>query len=197
MNEVNMQKRLKTKKDYDDALEAINCELKQHTKAAEDLECKRVELQKKKRAKFDPEYRAEQERQRKINAERKRFIADASKKFVGKWVFIDDGTYIHISGIDAPTKSDGAYMGEGYLVFPTHYDIKVETGDGMVNISNGSSNGSSKNNVVYLTLYAEDVLKVTKKDVLEDLESNLSGILSTYKALCKRIKWKPSVKTLS
>lgn len=186
-----MQKRMKTEKEYDAALEAIDCEIVEHTKAAEELEAKRRALQNKKRAKFDPEYRALQERLRKANAERKRFIADAAKKFVGKWLFIDDGTYIHVSGVDAPTKesTSGDFQGEGYLVFPTHYDINVETGDGKVNISTGSS----KNNVVYLTLYAEDVLKVSKKDVMEDLESNLDGILSNYKALCKRMKWKHSL----
>lgn len=186
-----MQKRMKTKKDYDDALAAIDCELDRYTKAAEDLEAKRRALQKKKMAKFDPAYRAEQERLRKANAERKRLIADASKKFVGKWLFIDDGTYIHVSSIDAPTKesSSGEYMGEGYLVFPTHYDIKVEAGDGIAQISNVKS----KDNWVYLTLYADDVLKVSKKDVMEDLEECIGDIVSNYKALCKRIKWKPSL----
>lgn len=186
-----MQKRMKTEKDYDAALEAIDCEIVEYTKAAEELEAKRRALQQKKMAKFDPEYRAVQERIRKANAERKRLIADAAKKFVGKWLFIDDGTYIHVSAVDAPTKesTSGDFQGEGYLVFPTHYDINVEIGDGKVNISTGSS----KNNVVYLTLYAEDVLKVSKKDVMEDLESELGEILSDYKALCKRMKWKPSV----
>lgn len=186
-----MQKRMKTEKDYDAALEAIDCEIVEYTKAAEELEAKRRALQKKKMAKFDPEYRAVQERIRKANAERKRLIADAAKKFVGKWLFIDDGTYIHVSGVDAPTKesTSGDFQGEGYLVFPTHYDISVVAGDGNVTISNGTS----KNHVVYLTLYAEDVLKVPKKDVMEDLESKLDDILSNYKALCKRMKWKPSV----
>lgn len=186
-----MQKPMKNEKDYDAALDAINGEIEQLTKVVAELESKRRAMQNKKMAKFDPGYREEQARRRKANAERKRFIAGAAKKFVGKWLFIDDGTYIHVSGVDAPTKesSSGEFQGEGYLVFPTHYDIKVETGDGMVDISNGSS----KNNVVYLTLYAEDVLKVTKKAVLEDLESNLGGIWSTYKALCRRMKWKPSV----
>lgn len=143
-------------------------------------------------AKFDPEYRAVQERLRKANAERKRFIADAAKKFVGKWVFIDDGTYIHICGVDAPTKESisGEFQGEGYLVFPTHYDISVVAGDGNVTISNGTS---KNHGVAYLTLYAEDVIKVSKKEVMEDLESKLGDILSNYKALCRRMKWKPSV----
>ena len=187
-----MQKRMKTKKDYDDALAAINCEIEQRTKAVADLEAKRRALQKKKMAKFDPTYRAEQERLRKANAERKRLIADAAKKFVGKWVFIDDGTYIHICGVDAPTKesSSGEYQGEGYLVFPTHYDISVVAGDGNVTISNGTP---KNHGVVYLTLYAEDVIKVPKKDVMEDLESKLGDVMSNYKALCKRMKWKPSV----
>jgi len=186
-----MQKRMKTEKDYDAALEAIDCEIVEHTKAAEELEAKRRALQNKKMAKFDPAYRAEQERRRKANAERKRFIVDAAKKFVGKWVFIDDGTYIHICGVDAPTKESisGEFQGEGYIVFPTHYDISVVTGDGRAEISNGTS----KNHVVYLTLYADDVLKVSKKEVMEDLESNLGEILSNYKALCKRMKWKHSL----
>lgn len=186
-----MQKRMKTEKEYDAALEAIDCEIVEYTKAAEKLEAKRRALQQKKMAKFDPEYRAVQERIRKANAERKRLIADAAKKFVGKWLFIDDGTYIHVCGVDAPTKesTSGDFQGEGYLVFPTHYDISVVAGDGNVTISNGTS----KNHVVYLTLYAEDVLKVPKKDVMEDLESKLDDILSNYKALCKRMKWKPSV----
>jgi hypothetical protein len=185
---------MKTEKDYDAALEAIDCEIVEYTKAAEKLEAKRRALQQKKMAKFDPKYRAEQERLRKANAERKRFIEDAAKKFVGKWVFIDDGTYIHICGVDAPTKesSSGDFQGEGYLVFPTHYDISVVAGDGNVTISNGTS----KNHVVYLTLYTDDVIKVSKKDVMEDLESKLGDIMSNYKALCKRMKWKPSVKTL-
>lgn len=186
-----MQKRMKTEKEYDAALEAIDCEIVEYTKAAEKLEAKRRVLQQKKMAKFDPEYRAVQERIRKANAERKRLIADAAKKFVGKWLFIDDGTYIHVCGVDAPTKesTSGDFQGEGYLVFPTHYDISVVAGDGNVTISNGTS----KNHVVYLTLYADDVLKVPKKDVMEDLESKLGDILSNYKALCKRMKWKPSV----
>ena len=186
-----MQKRMKTEKEYDAALEAIDCEIVEYTKAAEKLEAKRRALQQKKMAKFDPEYRAVQERIRKANAERKRLIADAAKKFVGKWLFIDDGTYIHVCGVDAPTKesTSGDFQGEGYLVFPTHYDISVVAGDGNVTISNGTS----KNHVVYLTLYAEDVLTVPKKDVMEDLESKLDDILSNYKALCKRMKWKPSV----
>lgn len=186
-----MQKRMKTEKEYDAALEAIDCEIVEYTKAAEKLEAKRRALQQKKMAKFDPEYRAVQERIRKANAERKRLIADAAKKFVGKWLFIDDGTYIHVCGVDAPTKesTSGDFQGEGYLVFPTHYDISVVAGDGNVTISNGTS----KNHVVYLTLYADDVLKVPKKDVMEDLESKLGDILSNYKTLCKRMKWKPSV----
>lgn len=187
-----MQKQMKTEKDYDAALDAINCEIEQRTKAVAELEVKRRELQNKKMAKFDPEYRAEQTRRRKANAERKRLIADAAKKFVGKWVFIDDGTYIHICGVDAPTKesSSGEFQGEGYLVFPTHYDISVVAGDGNVTISNGTS---KNHGVVYLTLYAEDVIKVPKKDVMEDLESKLGDVMSNYKALCKRMKWKPSV----
>lgn len=183
-----MQKRMRTKEDYDAALNAIDGELERHTKAAEELEAKRRTLQKQKMAKFDPEYRAEQERIKKLNEERKRFIADAHKKFVGKWLFIDDGTYIHVSSLDEPTKDRGAYLGEGYLVFPTHYDIKVEAGEGLVQISHGTP----KNNVVYLTLYAEDVLKVTKKAVMEDLDSCLADMLTKYKTLCKRIRWKPS-----
>lgn len=187
-----MQKRMKTKKDYDAALEAIDCEIVEHTKAADELEAKRRALQNKKRAKFDPEYRAEQAMRRKANAERKRLIADAAKKFAGKWLFIDDGTYIHVSGVDAPTKesSSGDFQGEGYLVFPTHYDISVVAGDGNVTISNGTS---KNHGVVYLTLYAEDVIKVPKKEVMEDLESKLGDVVSNYKALCKRMKWKPSV----
>jgi hypothetical protein len=187
-----MQKRMKTEKDYDAALDAIDCEIVEYTKAAEKLEAKRRALQNKKRAKFDPEYRAVQERIRKANAERKRFIADAAKKFVGKWLFIDDGTYIHVIGVDAPTKesTSGDFQGEGYLVFPTHYDISVVAGDGNIKISNGTS---KNHGVVYLTLYAEDVIKASKKDVMEDLESKLGEMLSDYKALCKRIKWKPSV----
>ena len=187
-----MQKRMKTEKEYDAALEAIDCEIVKHTKAAEELEAKRRALHNKKMAKFDPSYRALQERIRKANAERKRFIADAAKKFVGKWLFIDDGTYIHVSGVDAPTKesTSGDFQGEGYLVFPTHYDISVVAGDGNVTISNGTS---KNHGVAYLTLYAEDVIKVPKKDVMEDLESKLGDILSNYKTLCKRMKWKPSV----
>lgn len=187
-----MQKRMKTEKDYDAALEAIDCEIVEYTKAAEELEAKRRALQKKKMAKFDPEYRAVQERIRKANAERKRFIEDAAKKFVGKWLFIDDGTYIHVSGVDAPTKesSSGEFQGEGYLVFPTHYDISVVAGDGNVTISNGTP---KNHGVVYLTLYSSDVLKVSKKEVMEDLESKLGDIVSNYKALCRRMKWKPSV----
>lgn len=187
-----MQKRMRTKEDYDVALNAIDAELDRYTKAAENLEAKRRALQKKKMAKFDPTYRAELARLREANAERKRFITDAAKKFVGKWVFIDDGTYIHISGVDAPTKesSNGAYLGEGYLVFPTHYDMSVVAGTGEVKISNGTS----KNHVVYLTLYSSDVLIASKKDVMEDLESSLGDIVSNYKALCKRLRWKPSVR---
>lgn len=187
-----MQKRMKTEKEYDAALEAIDCEIVEHTKAAEQLEAKRRALQNKKMAKFDPSYRALQERIRKANAERKRFIADAAKKFVGKWLFIDDGTYIHVSGVDAPTKesTSGEFQGEGYLVFPTHYDISVVACEGNVKISNGTS---KNHGVAYLTLYAEDVIKVPKKDVMEDLESKLGDILSNYKTLCKRMKWKPSV----
>jgi len=187
-----MKKRMQTEKDYDEALEAIDSEIAQRTKTVVELEAKRKALQNKKMAKFDPAYRAVQERLRKANAERKKFIADAAKKFVGKWLFIDDGTYIHVSGVDAPTKesSSGEFQGEGYLVFPTHYDISVVAGDGNVTISNGTS---KNHGVAYLTLYAEDVIKVPKKDVMEDLESKLGDILSNYKALCKRMKWKPSV----
>ena len=186
-----MQKTMKTEKDYDAALDAINCEIEQRTKAVAELESKRRALQNKKMAKFDPEYREEQARRRKANAERKRFIADAAKKFVGKWLFINDETYIHVCGVDAPTKAStsGGFHGEGYLVFPTHCDITVVAGDGNFTISKGTSN----NHVVYLPLYADDVLTVTKKDVMEDLESKLGEILSNYKELCKRIKWKPSV----
>lgn len=187
-----MQKRMKTEKDYDDALDAINCEIEQRTKAVSELEAKRRALQNKKMAKFDPEYRDEQARRRKANAERKRFIADAAKKFVGKWLFIDDGTYIHVSGVDAPTKesSSGEFQGEGYLVFPTHYDISVVAGDGKVTISNGTP---KNHGVVYLTLYSSDVLTVSKKEVMEDLDSKLGDIVSNYKAVCRRMKWKPSV----
>lgn len=187
-----MQKRIQTEKDYDAAMDAIDCKLAQISKTADELEAKRRALQNKKRAKFDPEYRAEQARRRKVNAERKMLIADAAKKFVGKWVFIDDGTYIHICGVDAPTKesSSGEYQGKGYLVFPTHYDMSVVAGDGNVTISNGTP---KNHGVVYLTLYAEDVIKVPKKDVMEDLESKLGDVMSNYKALCKRMKWKPSV----
>lgn len=130
---------------------------------------------------------------RKLRAERKRWAANASKKFVGKWLFVDDGIYIHVSGIDAPTKESAeGYLsgGEGYLVFPTHYDMRVEIGGGIIDISNGTSKG----NVLYFTLYSSsDGITVKTKDVMEELESKLGEILSNYKALCKQLKWKPSV----
>lgn len=124
---------------------------------------------------------------REAKKERKKLIDDAKKKFAGKWLFIDDGTYIHVANIDDPNREDATNteLCPGQLVFPTHYDIKVETGDGEARITNSKA----KDSIVYLTLYAEDVLKVTKKSMMEDLAGNVADINASYRALCKKIKW--------
>ena len=116
-------------------------------------------------------------------------IDDAKKKFAGKWLFIADGTYIHVVTIDEPDRgtATNTALCPGQLVFPTHYDIMVETGDGDARITNAKA----KDSIVYLTLYAEDVIKVTKKDMMKDLAGNVADINASYRALCTKIKWTP------
>ena len=182
-----MAKHLKTEADYDREINTIDEYIdsleKEHSKLTE----RRIALERRKMERFDPKYRQEQLARRKAKMERNKLIADAQKKFVGKWLFIDDGTYIHVASIDAPDRKEASNTAlcPGQLVFPTHYDIKVETGDGEARITNANA----KNSVVYLTLYAEDVLKVTKKDVMTDLGGIVLDINASYRALCKKIKW--------
>ena len=184
-----MTKHLKTEADFDRELHTLDGYIesidKEHSKL---IERRRV-LEQRKMERFDPEYRQERLARRKAKKERKQLIDDAKKKFVGKWLFIDDGTYIHVAAIDDPNReaATNTALCPGQLVFPTHYDIKVETGDGEARITNAKA----KDSIVYLTLYTEDVLKVTKKDMMEDLAGNVADINASYRTLCKKIKWTP------
>ena len=184
-----MPKHLKTEADFDRELHELDGYIesidKEHSKL---IERRRV-LEQRKMERFDPECRQERLALQKANKERKRLIADAKKKFAGKWLFIDDGTYIHVAAIDDPSReaATNTELCPGQLVFPTHYDIMIETGDGEARITNAKA----KDSIVYLTLYAEDVLKVTKKAMMEDLAGNVADINASYRALCTKIKWTP------
>lgn len=182
--------RMKTREDYDNALDAIDDAINKHHSDINRLQSQWETLHKRKLVKFDPNYREEQAKLRKASAERKKLIADAQQKFIGKWLFIDDGTYIHVAEVDAPTRTDATNTSlcPGQLVFPTHYDIKVEVGTGEARICMTNVKAS----VVYLTLYAEDVIKTSKNNVMEDLAASVTEINDTYRALCKKLKWKPA-----
>ena len=182
-----MAKHLKTEADYERELQTIDGYIESLDKEQSKLIERRRVLEQRKLERFDPVYRKELLARRKAKKERKKLIDDAKKKFAGKWLFIDDGTYIHVATIDDPNREDATNTAlcPGQLVFPTHYDIKIETGDGEARITNAKA----KDSIVYLTLYAEDVLKVTKKDVMDDLTGNVLDINASYRALCKKIKW--------
>ena len=185
-----MSGRIKTREDYDNALDAIDDAINKHQSDINKLQSQWESLHKKKLVKFDPDYRKEQAELRKASAERKKLIDDAKKKFIGKWLSIDDGTYIHVAEVEAPTRKDvtNTSLCPGQLVFPTRYDIKIEIGEGEARIRMTNVKAS----VVYLTLYADDVIKTSKKDVMEDLSANVADINNTYQALCKKLKWKPA-----
>ena len=100
--------------------------LKLDSKIAE-LTRKRNELELKNRPEFKRKTRAEARRKKEL-------LEKARKKFVGKWIFIDDGMFRHISEIVKITNDSIENLVPGQITFVIKSDEVVTTGDGIVEI---------------------------------------------------------------
>jgi len=188
-----MPSRLKTKEDYDKEIGKISEYIESMKTEQGKLYARMDRLERMKRERFDPEYRKQQETIRKNRKMIQQLVADAGKKFTGKWLFIDNGTYIRVSSVGKPleTAIDLKELMPGQIVFPTYYDIKAEAGYGLCMLEIKGVHFLD-NRCVNLTLYAEDCLAVSKKDVMEDVAMSVDGINENFGKLCKVAKWKRS-----
>lgn len=181
-------KHLKTEKDFEAEIRRISSQVAK-------LESMKTKLENRKREKFDEEYRRERNSLRDYRKQVAAMVEEANRKFVGKWLFIDDGTYIHVTGVGRPDDSDSRVteIPKCLVTFPTYYDIMIAIKDSEYSLY---MQPGELRRCLYFTLYAADTIKATKKAVMSDLAQKVSEINADYAKLCRKFRWtiKPGAK---
>ncbi len=153
------------------------------------LEFMKTKLENRKRERFDEEYRRERKSLRDYRKQVAAMVEEANRKFAGKWLFIDDGTYIHVTGVGRPDDSDSRVteIPKCLITFPTYYDIMIAIKDSEYSLY---MQPGELRRFLYFTLYAADTIKVTKKEVMSDLTQRVSEINADYAKLCRKFRWR-------
>lgn len=135
-----------------------------------DLTRKRNELELKNRPEYKRKTRAEARRKKEL-------LEKARKKFVGKWIFIDDGMFRHISEIVKITNDSIENLVPGQITFVIKSDEVVTTGDGIVEIDPKSEG------TYYFTLFSETDYIFSTSAVLKELDESLLSVVKQYKKI--------------
>lgn len=146
-------------------------------KQVEKLDRRIAELTKKR---DDIAWKNRPEVKRKTRAEarrKKELLEKARKKFVGKWIFIDDGMFRHISEVVKITNESIEELVPGQITFEIKSDESVTTGDGIVEIDRKSEG------TYYSTLFSETDYIFPTSAVLKELDESLLSVVKQYKKI--------------
>lgn len=135
-----------------------------------DLTRKRDEIELKNRPEVKRKNRAEARRKKEL-------LETARKKFTGKWIFIDDGMFRHISEILKITDESIENLVPGQINFEIKCDEVVTTGDGIVEIDQKSVG------IYYSTLFSETEYIFSTSAVLKELDDGLVSVVKRYKEI--------------